>query len=237
MNSYSVFTDILDKWNIPWDDEKIVQLDKYYEMLIEKNKVMNLTAITEFEDVLYKHFLDSLTLLRYENIAGKSVIDVGTGAGFPGMVLKIFCPEIKLTLADSLNKRLVFLNEVIDELGLSDVATVHGRAEDLARNNDFRDSFDYCVSRAVANLPVLLEYSLPFVKVGGHFIAYKAETADSEIGISGNALKKLEGSIDRTESFIIDNTDYGRTLIFVKKNKKTPKSYPRKASVPTKNPL
>lgn len=237
MNNYQVFTDILDKWNIAWDDNKISQLDKYYEMLIEKNKVMNLTAITEFEDVLYKHFLDSVAMLRFDNPAGKSVIDVGTGAGFPGMVLKIFCPEIRLTLADSLNKRLVFLNEVIEELGISDVVTVHGRAEDLARKPEFRDGFDYCVSRAVANLPVLLEYSLPFVKVGGCFVAYKADSAESEISISGNALKKLEGSIVRTEDFIIDNTDYNRTLIFVSKNKKTPKPYPRKASVPTKNPL
>lgn len=237
MNNYSIFTDILDRWNIEWDDNKISQLDKYYEMLIDKNKVMNLTAITEFNDVLYKHFLDSVAMLRYENPAGKTVIDVGTGAGFPGMVLKIFCPEIKLTLADSLNKRLVFLNEVIDELCLTNVITVHGRAEDLARKPEFRDHYDYCVSRAVANLPVLLEYSLPFVKVGGSFVAYKAESAEAEIGISGNALKKLEGSITKTEEFVIDNTDYKRTLIFVKKNKKTPKTYPRKASVPTKNPL
>ena len=218
---------------------------KYYQMLVEKNKVMNLTAITDYHDVVIKHFVDSLSCVKllpeFDVISafngGASVIDVGTGAGFPGIPLKIVFPEIKLTLLDSLNKRVEFLKDVCAELNLNDVTFIHARAEDGAHDKQLRESFNFCVSRAVANLSTLSEYCLPFVRTHGYFISYKSEKAVQEIADSKIALSVLGGSITLEKKFSLPETDISRTLILIKKDKGTPKTYPRKAGTPLKKPL
>ena len=218
---------------------------KYYQMLVEKNKVMNLTAITDYHDVVIKHFVDSLSCVKllpeFDVISafngGASVIDVGTGAGFPGIPLKIVFPEIKLTLLDSLNKRVEFLKDVCAELNFNDVTFIHARAEDGALDKQLRESFNFCVSRAVANLSTLSEYCLPFVKIHGYFISYKSEKAVQEIADSKIALSVLGGSITLEKKFSLPETDISRTLILIKKDKGTPKTYPRKAGTPLKKPL
>ena len=199
---------------------------------------MNLTAITVFEEVLDKHFLDSISLARYVDLTKPvSIIDLGTGAGFPGMPLKIMFPNLKVTLADSLNKRILFLNEVIGELGLTDIQTVHARAEDLARDPDYREQYDYCVSRAVANLSSLSEYCLPFVRIGGAFISYKSGEIEDELTAAKKAIFLLGGQFDRVIPFQLDGTDLNRSFVVIRKEKKTAKTYPRKSGVPTKKPL
>lgn len=227
-----------EKINIPLDDGQISMFITFYEMLVEKNKVMNLTAITEFEDVVKKHFIDSLMISRVfvpdDTVKG---LDLGTGAGFPGIPLKIVYPSCRLTLVDSLNKRIRFLDDVIEKLGLSSVETVHSRAEDLARNEMYRESYDFCVSRAVAGLPVLSEYSLPFVRKGGHFIAYKSEKTGEEIEGSKKALAILGGRIERVDEFKLPDSDINRSLIIIKKEAVTSKKYPRKAGTPAREPL
>lgn len=235
---YTNFRSILEQWKIPFSEKHQEQLTVYYEMLVEKNKVMNLTAITEFEDVLEKHFLDSIAIARYVDLTGDlSVIDLGTGAGFPGMPLKIMFPSLKITLADSLNKRILFLNEVIDVLGLEGVTTVHGRAEDLAANVHYREQFDLCVSRAVANLSTLSEYCLPFVKVGGSFISYKSGEIEDELTAAKKAIFLLGGNTKEVIPFQLDGTDISRSFVVIDKEKKTPKTYPRKSGTPSKKPL
>lgn len=239
---------LLDSFNllgIELTDKQISMFNRYYEMLIEKNKVMNLTTITEYNDVVIKHFVDSISCVMLapefdissQFTAGASVIDVGTGAGFPGIPLKIVFSEIKLTLLDSLNKRVEFLKDVCSELQLSDVTFIHGRAEDAAHDKKLRESFNFCVSRAVANLSTLSEYCLPFVKTHGYFLSYKSEKADQEITDSKNALAILGGSIVVEKMFSLPDTDISRTLVLIKKDKGTPKSYPRKAGTPSKKPL
>lgn len=219
-------------------ENQIEQLNKFYEMLVEKNKVMNLTAITEYEDVVIKHFVDSLIVqYAYPVNKVKSVIDVGTGAGFPGIVLKIFNKDVNFTLLDSLNKRINFLNEVKDELGLDKLSLIHGRAEDFARKSEYREQFDICVSRAVANLSTLAEYCLPFVKKGGYFISYKAEDCAKEIGDAKKAIFLLGGEIENIISYDIPNTDITRTFVVIKKISAISKKYPRKAGLPSKEPL
>lgn len=235
---FSHFQKILEKWEIPFSSEQQEQFVTYYKMLIEKNKVMNLTAITEFDEVLDKHFLDSIALARYVDLTKSiSLIDLGTGAGFPGMPLKIMFPNLKVTLADSLNKRIVFLDEVIGELGLTDIQTVHARAEDLAHNSDYREQYDYCVSRAVANLSSLSEYCLPFVRIGGTFISYKSGEIEEELAAAKKAIFLLGGQFDQVIPFQLDGTDLGRSFVLINKNKKTAKTYPRKSGIPTKKPL
>lgn len=214
---------------------QIEQFDKFYEMLVEKNKVMNLTGITEYEEVLEKHFLDSIAIYQEYKIGGK-VIDVGTGAGFPGIPLKIAFPDMEVVLLDSLNKRIKFLDEVIEELGLEKIETIHGRAEDFAVKKEYREQFDYCVSRAVANLASLSEYCLPFVKVGGDFIPYKSGEIEQEINESKNAVKILGGNIVEIKKFELP-TSGSRSFVKVEKVKNTNKKYPRKAGLPTKEPL
>lgn len=232
------FENILRHWKIPFSGEQKEQLITYYEMLIEKNKVMNLTAITEFEDVLEKHFLDSISVSRYVDFTAElSVIDLGTGAGFPGMPLKIMFPNLSITFADSLNKRILFLNEIIDALKLEGVQTVHSRAEDLAVDCNYREQYDYCLSRAVANLSTLSEYCLPFVKLGGTFISYKSGEINEELSAAKKAIRLLGGQVKDVISFQLDGTDFGRSFVMIQKDKKTPKAYPRKSGMPSKKPL
>ena len=206
--NYDHFIKELNKLDIALSEEQILQFETYFDMLIEKNKVMNLTAITEFEEVIEKHFLDSLNLIRVIDLkAEKRIIDLGTGAGFPGIPLKIVFPNLHIVLADSLNKRIKFLKEVIEELSLDNVDAVHGRAEDLAQKQDYREKFDYCVSRAVANLSTLSEYCLPFVKTGGQFISYKSGDCEEEINSSKNAIKVLGGKIVNVEKYELGDSN------------------------------
>ena len=221
---------------IELSDEQLEQFLTYYEMLIEKNKVMNLTAITDFDEVLEKHFEDSLSLIQAVDLEkSQAVIDLGTGAGFPGIPLKIAFPNLQITLADSLNKRILFLDDVIRELGLTGIDTVHGRAEDLAKNSDYREKFDLCVSRAVANLSTLSEYCLPFVKIGGKFISYKAGECDEEVAASKSSVFLLGGKISDIKKFELGES--GRAFVIIDKVSGTPKKYPRKAGIPSKDPL
>ncbi len=218
--------------------EQINQFLRYYELLVEWNGFMNLTAITEYDEVMKKHFVDSLSLIKTFDVSKKvKVIDVGTGAGFPGLALKIAYPNLQVTLLDSLNKRINFLNEVISQLGLSGVETVHGRAEDFAKPDKLRGKFDLCVSRAVANLSTLSEYCLPFVKVGGEFISYKSEKIMEEMSAAKNVISILGGKFDRSEEFTLPDSDIYRNLVVIKKIKETPKKYPRKAGLPSKEPI
>ena len=221
---------------IELSDEQLEQFLTYYEMLIEKNKVMNLTAITDFDEVLEKHFEDSLSLIQAVDLEkSQAVIDLGTGAGFPGIPLKIAFPNLQITLADSLNKRILFLDDVIRELGLTGIDTVHGRAEDIAKNSDYREKFDLCVSRAVANLSTLSEYCLPFVKIGGKFISYKAGACDEEVAASKSSIFLLGGKISDIKKFELGES--GRAFVIIDKVSGTPKKYPRKAGTPSKDPL
>ena len=214
------------------------QFFQYYEMLVETNKVMNLTAITEFDEVLQKHFVDSV--LKSEIFIKedtKTLIDVGTGAGFPGVPLKIMYPQLKVTLLDSLNKRIDFLNAVIEKTGLTGIETIHGRAEDYAKDAAYREKYDLCVSRAVANLATLSEYCLPYVKVGGMFIPYKSGEIDEEVKGSKKAVKVLGGEIEDVVKFELPGTDIGRSFVKIHKVKNTAKKYPRKAGMPSREPI
>ena len=232
------FDQELETLGIRLTDVQKRQFDRYYELLIEWNRVMNLTGITEYDEVNLKHFTDSLTIVRIKEMKNVStMIDVGTGAGFPGIPIKIAFPHIKVTLLDSLNKRIKFLNQIVEELELNDVVTLHGRAEDYAKKEEYREQFDLCASRAVANLSTLSEYCLPFVKKGGSFVSYKSGEADEEIRSSENAVNILGGKIEKIEKFMLPDTDIGRALVQIDKVKNTPGKYPRKAGVPAKEPL
>lgn len=226
------------KIGVELNEIQAAQFDKYFELLTEWNKVMNLTGITERAEVDLKHFTDSLTIVRVSDMMKiKTMIDVGTGAGFPGIPIKIVFPHIETVLLDSLNKRVKFLNAVIEELGLEGISAVHGRAEDYAKRKEFRENFDLSVSRAVANLSTLSEYCMPFVKKGGLFISYKSGDADEEIGSAENAVEILGGKISSAEKFNLADTDMGRSLVCIEKIKNTPGKYPRKAGLPAKEPL
>lgn len=230
------FKEGLKAFNIALSDKQIEQFLTYYEFLVETNKVMNLTAITDFDEVIEKHFLDSLSLCQIYDLSKEcSILDLGTGAGFPGIPLKIAFPEIKLVLADSLNKRIKFLQEVIEKLGLEKIETVHARAEELARNKQYREQFDLCVSRAVANLSSLSEYCIPFVKVGGKFISYKSGEIEEEVNQAKKAISVLGGKI--VDVYKFDLYEQKRSFVVIEKEKKTPGTYPRKAGTPTKQPL
>ena len=232
------FDQELETLGIQLTDVQKKQFDRYFELLIEWNRVMNLTGITEYDEVNLKHFTDSLTIVRIKEMKNVStLIDVGTGAGFPGIPITIAFPNIKVTLLDSLNKRIKFLNQVVEELDLKDVVTLHGRAEDYAKKQEYREQFDLCVSRAVANLSTLSEYCLPFVKKEGCFISYKSADSDEEIQQSQNALDILGGKIEKVDKFMLPGSDMGRALVMVEKVKNTPKKYPRKAGMPSKEPL
>lgn len=231
-----------EKIGINLSEKQISQFMIYYDLLVEWNSFMNLTAITEFDEVIKKHFVDSVSLVRaISDIKEKeyTLIDVGTGAGFPGIPLKIAFPELKITLLDSLGKRVKFLNEVINQLGLKDIEAIHGRAEDYAKPTALRESFDVCVSRAVANLATLSEYCLPYVKVGGSFVSYKSEKIVEEKQQAQKAISILGGEIeiDSQNEFMLPFSDIYRNLFVIKKVKKTPSKYPRKAGLPSKEPL
>ena len=221
-------------FSITGEQEK--QFISYYKLLVETNKVMNLTAITEWEEVIKKHFLDSAMVLQYMDLKKEKIIDVGTGAGFPGIPIKILCPSIKLVLLDSLKKRISFLRLVIDKLGLMDVETIHSRAEDAGRFPVLREQFDVSVSRAVANLSTLSEYCLPFVKTGGYFISYKSGKVEEEILSAKKAFSILCAVPEKVERFTVPGTDLERSLVFLLKKENLPKRYPRKAGLPGKNP-
>ena len=230
--------------SIKADETIYEQLEHYYHMVIEKNKVMNLTAITDEEEFALKHFADSLSIVNiFPDFAEKAasgkatLIDVGTGAGFPGIPLKILYPELNVTLLDSLQKRVRFLEEVISELGLNNITAIHSRAEDGARDASLRESFDFAVSRAVANMSVLAEYTLPFVKKGGCLIAYKSADIKEELEASKKAMKKLGGSFEECPTLTLPDSDISRCFVIVRKTSVTPKTYPRKAGIIKKEPL
>lgn len=221
-------------------EKQVKQFYQYYELLVERNKVMNLTAITEPEDVITKHFLDSLSLIKAIDGIGDldaDIIDVGTGAGFPGIPLKIMFPSLKITLLDSLNKRIGFLNEVIEVLELDGIHALHGRAEDYGKLSEHRERYDYCLSRAVANVATLSEYCLPFVKVKGNFISYKSGKIDEELQLGKKAIHVLGGAVVEVVRFQLAGTDAERALVRIEKREKTPSRFPRKAGVPSKEPL
>lgn len=232
-----LLVDACAQMGIELSTEQTKQFLEYKDLLLEWNEKMNLTAITEGREVILKHFVDSLTLLPCVKVQGKSVIDVGTGAGFPGIPVKIAAPDVKLTLLDSLNKRIKFLEEVCNKLGLKDVDCIHSRAEDGGRNKALREKFDICVSRAVANLSVLSEYDLPFVKVGGQLIALKGPTGYEEAEVAKKAIKQLGGEISDIKEIELPYTDIKHTIIFINKIKQTPTKFPRKAGTITKDPI
>lgn len=224
--------------DIQLTNTQVEQFIKYKELLQEWNQKMNLTAITEDTEVITKHFLDCMTINNAVDMSKEySIVDIGTGAGFPGLVIKIAFPHVKVTLVDALKKRLTFLEEVINQLGLKDIVCVHSRAEDLGKNKAYREAFDICASRAVANLAVLGEYTLPFVKINGYLIALKGQNLDEELENGVKAVEILGGELEQVVEAKVPFTDLNHRIAKVKKIRHTPNKYPRKAGEPTKNPL
>lgn len=235
---YQILEQKLGELGIKQDQNQLERFHKFYQLLIEWNKVMNLTGITEYEDVVEKHFVDSLSIIKAVDLSRiHTVIDVGTGAGFPGIPLKIAFPHLRVVLLDSLNKRIKFLDEVISQLGLTEIRTIHGRAEEYARKEEYREQFDLCVSRAVSNLSTLSEYCLPYIQVGGMFVPYKSGEIDDEVEQSKKAVRILGGNIKEVMKFELPGTDIHRSFVLIHKEQHTQKKYPRKAGIPAKEPL
>ncbi len=240
MSEYNLdkFINNCQNMGITLSQEQQKQFIRYYELLVEWNSFMNLTGITDFDEVLQKHFEDSLALVKgisLENV--NNMIDIGTGAGFPGLPLKIVFPDIEVVLLDSLSKRVKFLNKVIEELDLHNIEAVHGRAEDFAKNPEYRESFDLSVSRAVANLASLSEYCIPYTNQNGYFVSYKSGKVEEELSTSEKAIQILGGKVEKIEKFTLADSDIERSLIVIRKVKPTAKKYPRKAGLPVKEPL
>ena len=236
MEKEEFFNEMQKKLTIKLSVEQLEKFYSYMSLLLEWNEKMNLTAITEPNEIILKHFIDSLTILNEINNNSK-VVDVGTGAGFPGIPLSIANESLKITLVDSLNKRLIFLQEVIDKLELKNIEIVHSRAEDFGQNKKYRESFDIATSRAVANLSTLSEYLIPLVKINGKCICMKASDVEEEINQAKNAINVLGGTIEKIEEFKLPESDIGRTIIIINKQKQTPNKYPRKAGTPSKEPI
>lgn len=232
----------LEALKIDYTDDMLQKLHQYYEMMVEKNQVMNLTSITEYDDVVVKHWLDSLCfakvyLDRCKSLQNPRLIDIGTGAGFPGIPIKIFFPEIEVVLLDSLNKRIVFLQDVVEKLELTSISCVHSRAEELANKSEYRETFDFAVSRAVARLVSLSELCIPFIKRGGLFLPYKSESSEEEIRESSFAIKTLGCKISKTLDYTIPTSDLPRKIVVIEKVTNTLPKYPRGGGKPMKAPL
>lgn len=238
MNNLEILKAGIESFNLEATDEKLEKLKKYREILVEWNKVMNLTGIEEEREVFVKHFLDSISAVTNGYINDNtSLIDVGTGAGFPGMPLKICLDNLKLTLLDSLNKRINFLQEVANELDLEDIDFVHGRAEDFGKKEEYREKFDVATARAVAGLPILMEFCVPFVKVGGYFICLKGPNANLELEESKVAMEVLGIEFVEKIDIKLPDLELNHNILVFKKNKSTPSKYPRKSGKPSKNPI
>lgn len=223
---------------IDLSDKQLEQFQIFYDYMIEMNQVMNLTSITEEDEVILKHFYDSMSVVKYYDFnQGEYVIDVGTGAGFPGIPLAILLPGIQFTLMDSLNKRITFLKNVVEKCGLKNVECIHSRAEELAKDEKYREKYDICVSRAVANLSILLEYCIPFIKKGGKFISYKSISSEEELSASKNAQNKLCCKLKNNISFELPDTDNKRNFLIFEKFDLTASKYPRNNGIPRKKPL
>lgn len=244
-NRFDYLYDTAKKIGIDLNKRQVCQFLDYFDLLVDWNNKINLTAITDFKEVCLKHFIDSLSIVKcFDNqdelisfFSDKTLVDVGTGAGFPGIPLKILLPDLNITLIDSLDKRIKFLNEVISKLELTGIVAIHGRVEDCAADPIYREQFDFATARAVAALPVLSEYCIPFIKVDGCFIAYKSEKALEELSLSENALNILGGKFDKQFSFNLPDSDNKRNILFINKIISTPDKYPRKAGKPVKKPL
>lgn len=230
------FLELANKININLTENQIEKFYKYMELLLEWNKKINLTAITDEDEIILKHFIDSLTVLKYINENDK-IIDVGTGAGFPGIPIAIMMPNVRITLLDSLNKRINFLNEVIRELDLKNIETIHSRSEDCGKDIFFREKYDIALARAVANLSTLSEYLLPFIKIDGKMICMKGSNLEEELKNAEYAIKELGGEFVLKDEFELPDSDIKRNIIIVEKVKYTPKIYPRKAGLPSKEPI
>lgn len=242
MNCENQYYDILnvaaDNVQLEFNEKKYNQFIKYKDLLKDWNNKVNLTAITEDEEIIKKHFIDSMKIFRFEYLKTASkIIDIGTGGGFPGIPMKIMRPDAKVVLLDSLKKRINVLDDILCNIGINDVETIHGRAEEFARNSKYREKFDAVVSRAVANLAALSEFCLPYVKVGGYFVALKGPSVDEEVKIAKKAIIILGGKIEEIREVEIENSDLKHNLVIIKKIKNTPKQYPRKAGTATKNPI
>lgn len=234
----SVLESGCEKLEIELSELQKQQFIDFYEYLVEKNKVMNLTGITEFQEVLVKHFVDSLACTKAVDVEKvKKVIDIGTGAGFPGVPLKIAFPHLEACLLDSLKKRVNFLEETFRLLGLEKICAIHGRAEEFAKNKEYREQYDLCVSRAVSNLATLSEYCLPYVKCGGYFVSYKSGTVKEEAEQAEKAIRILGGKVENILYFQLPDSEIDRSLVVIKKIKPTPARYPRKAGIPLKEPI
>ncbi|OEF99683.1 16S rRNA (guanine(527)-N(7))-methyltransferase [Vulcanibacillus modesticaldus] len=228
---------LLEPYRLTCDEKQLEQFNTYFQLLIEWNQKINLTAITEPKEVLVKHFFDSLTPAFYHELSDQTLIDIGAGAGFPSIPLKICFPELKITLLDSLNKRITFLKHVIEVLGLQNINCIHGRAEELAKNDKYREAFDIAISRAVARLNILSELSLPFVKLGGYMIALKGSNTYEEVDEAKKAIQIMGAKLTKEHHLLLPENFGERKIIIIKKTKETPKKYPRKPGIPSRKPI